>query len=316
MRMKTVVSASIPEAMDLIHNSLGAAAVIISSQRQPDGRIRLIGALPYATSDMDLKKALGRQETPNQNTVIQLLLKRHGVSESLTRHVLHRLQQGFQLPTEDVLASAWEQLLTFTQPLERIRFLMGPPASGKTTALLKQVVADTLAKKPATVITLDKRPGSVEHLTAFCSLLKVPVLTAETAAEVSFLVRRISPDRRIYVDTTGQLGKEKTALTTWHELAANLSDAVAELTVSLGLNASEALAQVKPFLVFRQTVLIGTFADSFHRLGCLLNIAYRLQIPLAALMTDAMETVPLISLTAESLSDRMRQPLLLKGGLK
>lgn len=314
MRLKTIVSSSVPEAMDLMRAALGSEVVIIASQRQADGTICLTGAVRHRVSETALKTALTPQEAPHQNTVIQLLLKRHSVPETVKNRLINRIQQGFQIPTEDMLAAALDEVLTFAAPGGRVQVLLGPPASGKTTVLLKEIVQERLAKRPVAVITLDKRPGAVAELTAFCSLLKVPLFTAENEAEVPFLLHRIPDEMRVYIDTTGRAAVSAADMAALTSLAEKLPGAEALLTVPLGVNTADITALSKHFLVFQKTLLVGTFAHLFYRVGGLLNVAYRLGCPLTALVTDDAATTPLVMMTADTLSQHMRRPLVYRGG--
>lgn len=146
---------------------------------------------------------------------------------------------------------------------------IGPPGSGKTTALSKMLTKLTLMESlPARVLRLDgARANTAESLSVYCEILGVPVercLTEET---------EIAGVETIFVDLPGVSASDAEGLRALSAQLAKFSGAHFHLTLNAAYETTTLLNQVRAFSSLPISSIIFSHLDEENRWGKMLNFA-------------------------------------------
>lgn len=214
MRLRTFNAPDMSAAMQMIRETLGMEAIIIASHRLPNGKGVSVTAAAEQIEARPVASAGNLHKLPFTPKGVlksyEAMLRFHSTSD----HVVSALMQTAQhlaLRGQDIRTDLTRLMAASFQyaplPLDQENFtimLVGPPGTGKTMTIAKmasQVVMDK--KKPIVITTDNKRAGGVEQLSAFTTILGLPLHIADNRGEFWKLLREYAPHNRILIDTGG-----------------------------------------------------------------------------------------------------------------
>jgi len=186
MRLRSFTAPDHAKAMAKVRTTLGDDAVIVATQEQSDGSVRITAAVE--ADDVDLAQLLAPPAEDAATTRwLASLADHHELSTGLRR----RLQDVVTgLPDADpaaALGHALHGVFRFAPlpPASATPLLVtGPPGVGKTASIAKLAARAVLAERTTRVITTDvTRAGGIEQLRALLAPLRLePVAAADAAA--------------------------------------------------------------------------------------------------------------------------------------
>jgi flagellar biosynthesis protein FlhF len=159
---------------------------------------------------------------------------------------------------------------------------IGPTGVGKTTTLAKLAAHAALrARRRVELITLDTyRIAAVEQLKTYAEIIGAGCHVARSVIELEALLRRLSKEAVVLVDTTG---KSPHDLADQLELADFLRahpSVVKCLTLSATTEAADALAAARKFALYGANALALTKLDETTRPGAAVRLAAESRLPL------------------------------------
>jgi flagellar biosynthesis protein FlhF len=178
-----------------------------------------------------------------------------------------------------------QRLLT-SSPTSNLHVFVGPPASGKTTALSKMLARLALIEgMPARVLRLDGvRANTAESLSVYCEILGVPV---ERCLTEDF---QAGPGETTFIDLPGVSANDVDGLKALAAQIALFPGAQVHLTLNAAYETSTLLSQARAFSLLPITSLVFTHLDEEQRWGKLLNFALGTKFSLGSL--SAGQNVP------------------------
>jgi len=187
MRLRNFTAPSMQEAIALVRQELGPEAIIVSTEDEEAGVVRVTAALeaaeprPLRACDTDvtdeLSEALAANGVPG------------GLSEKLLMASLSFESQDVLVALSGALAAVYSFAPIADQGRSRPLMLVGPPGAGKTMAAAKLAARAVMAKRPVKLVTSDTvRAGAIEQLAAVARVLGLELKTADRAARLASLV--------------------------------------------------------------------------------------------------------------------------------
>jgi flagellar biosynthesis protein FlhF len=160
--------------------------------------------------------------------------------------------------------------------------LVGCTGVGKTTSLAKLAAHSRLSRaRSVAIITLDTfRIGAVEQLRTYAQIMDLPIEVAQSTADVSAAVRRLSRHELILIDTAGISAHDGSGL---HKLQATLAAAQPHeivLVQSCVSDIATARHTARAFTGAGATSLILTKLDEAPQPGRIADLLAACQLPL------------------------------------
>ena len=305
MLLRTFNAHDMPTAMQMVRDTLGDKAIILSSQSSKGKKGVTITAAIDPGEDEDLppaKTVLKPKETPIDPAAADRLrhdingvLRFHNIPDlfvsKMTRHcsdkelsaMIELQKKSAHSDDKHLLSLAIEKLtstyfdfvpINFDAPKIRL-MLVGAPGIGKTLAVAKMAARISLASKVPnlTVITTDnKRAGGVEQLQAFTNILGVKLDVVASPRDLHRYIDSLAPSMNILIDTAGcnpyshDEMKELKALTS-HKTVEPI------LVMPAGGDSLEAIDMVENFMHMPVKRMMITRADTTRRFGGVLSVA-------------------------------------------
>jgi flagellar biosynthesis protein FlhF len=270
------------QAMDLLRRELGPDAIIVSTEATQHG-IKLVAAVEEEEVELPAvafgrAEAGGAAETADPIDVVHEAL----LGQGLPNPLLDRLVDASFLAGVDeplaALRGALDAVFQFRSLAERRPnrpiMLVGAPGVGKTLTTAKLATRAVLAGRKVRLVTTDVvRAGAVGQLDAFARVLRAPLGTADSEAELARLVLAAAPDEQVLIDTAGV---NPYAPRDMAELTGLLRAVPAEpvLVVAAGGDTIETMEQAAAFAPMGVGRMIATRVDMVRRFGALLAVAH------------------------------------------
>lgn len=184
MRLKSFTAATMAEAMEMVRAELGDDAIIVSTQRASGTKgIRITAALEPADADMLVADILGEGPGAKAAERVAEALARHGLPQRLIDRLVNVARTSGLVDPVKACATAIEAGFAFARLPEyassRPLMMVGPPGSGKSTAVAKLAARAVLKRHDVSVITCDNvRAGATAQLAAFTNILEIELLPA------------------------------------------------------------------------------------------------------------------------------------------
>lgn len=280
MRLKTFIGRTMSEAMAMAREHLGPDAIIVSTQEDGDGVMRVTAAIdqrdPFPIAPAAAIDALD---------LMGDALTGHGLSPALVEKIL-----AAALPYEadepaTALSGALDALYGFAPVTvdehRRVLLLAGPPGAGKTVSIAKLAARAVMAGEQVRLITADAtRAGGIEQLEAFARILKLRLQTADSAHRLGALAASAAPGELMLIDTAGinpyNAGDRR-------ELATLIAASEAEpiLVLPAGGDTVDTVEIARIFRDLGCSRLIVTRLDLARRLGSVVAVADELRLSFA-----------------------------------
>jgi flagellar biosynthesis protein FlhF len=274
MRLRSFTARTMPDAMALVRQQLGADAVILSTQRGGAGVVvtAALDEIDEPTADM-----LAGEPQQDPIEILHETLAAHGTPARLVDKLLAAAAELAALPPIDALAGSLEKTLNFA-PLVLRRgakalIMVGPPGAGKTVVTAKLATRAVLAGRAVRVISSDTvRAGGIAQLEAFTRLLGIALHRAESEHEMERLTLAATPDEIVLIDSGGI---NPYSASDRRELADLIAAARAEpiFVLPAGGDVFDTIEMAQAFRLLGAARLLVTRLDMVHRLGSVLGAA-------------------------------------------
>jgi flagellar biosynthesis protein FlhF len=274
MRLRSFTARTMPDAMALVRQQLGADAVILSTQRGGAGVVvtAALDEIDEPTADM-----LAGEPQQDPIEILHETLAAHGTPARLVDKLLAAAAELAALPPIDALAGSLEKTLNFA-PLVLRRgakalIMVGPPGAGKTVVTAKLATRAVLAGRAVRVISSDTvRAGGIAQLEAFTRLLGIMLHRAESEHEMERLTLAATPDEIVLIDSGGI---NPYSASDRRELADLIAAARAEpiFVLPAGGDVFDTIEMAQAFRLLGAARLLVTRLDMVHRLGSVLGAA-------------------------------------------
>jgi len=301
MRLKSFTASTMKEAMNMIRETLGEDAIILSTREENGGKTVRVTAAIDKDTEATMPKAMAEVgfddwdfHEEDQNDAAEEVgdaLLRHAVPDELMNDILaHVNTMGLPDP-RDAMLNALQTMFTFkplpTKTYGRALMMVGPPGAGKTLAAAKIAARGALTGQRVAVITTDTiRAGGVEQLEAFTRLMKIDLKKAGTAKELKDRLAEIKGVDQIIIDTAGinPFDPESVKLIA-RLIGATECDPI--LVMPAGMDADESGEMARVFAMVGAKSMIPTRIDVARRLGSLLSAARQGGLNLAEVSATA-----------------------------
>jgi flagellar biosynthesis protein FlhF len=232
------------EAIAQVREALGEEAIIVATREGPDGvrvtaavegdaapapqpKVTTGPAAPFSPKPPQGSEGISRPrprpepEKPILSPAggpgsafatesIYEAIRRHGMPGPLGERLMAAAGANGIEDSRACLARALETVFGFApvpedRPVARPLAFVGPPGSGKTLAVAKLAAVGVMNGLKVGVITTDTiRAGGVEQLAAFTRILKLDLMTADTALVLADCVSALGHCDQILIDTGGR----------------------------------------------------------------------------------------------------------------
>ncbi len=281
--------------MQLVRNSLGPDAIIISTHQSERGRgIQVMAALDEPDQDNELVKALQQPEQDverqDKEDIIFDALAYHGVPEQPAHRLLRAARSCDTLGPIEALASAIDGFFRFAplpQPASGVTMLVGPPGSGKTSVTAKLAARAAIRGQKVLVGTTDTlKAGAIQQLKAYTELLDQELITVTEPKAVNSIVDLAGGKTPVFIDTPGTNSYHEGEIA---DLKRFLEHPHVEpvLVLAAGGDPEDAgdIASIFGALGCRR--MIVTQLDATRRSGAILGAAYAADIAIAEVSATA-----------------------------
>ena len=319
MRLKSFTANTMKEAMQMIRETLGEDAIIVSTQEMVGGK----GVRVTAAIDKDTEATMPRPtntkeaglsdwqyaDDDDEMTVVEEVTEvmlRHAVPDEVLDNIVGAVNVMGLTETRNALFAALQNLFEFrplpTKTYGKPILLVGPPGAGKTLCAAKIAARGALSGLKMAVITTDTvRAGGVEQLEAFTRLMKIDLKKAASPKELKEKIAESYGADQIVIDTAGINPFDPESV----KLVARLigaADCDPVLVIPAGIDADESGEIARVFATIGAKAMIPTRVDVARRLGSLLSAAHHGGLVLAEVSSTAKVADGLSPLSAKRLT--------------
>jgi flagellar biosynthesis protein FlhF len=313
MRLKSFTAETLPEAMRLIRDALGADAIILSTQPAETGPgVRVTAALEESPLD---ELDIGSEPASyfDLDTVAEIL-SFHRVPAGLFDRLIGGAAALGAQDSVMALAGAMDSEFTFTAlpaPLtSHPTLLVGPPGAGKTATTAKLCARARLAGRECAIVTMDTaKSGGLAQAETFAKALDATLLQADRPEALPDAILACGDGHFIVIDTAGANPFLDADMERLKE-AASASRAQVVLVLPAGGDAAESAESAAAFKSVGATAMIATRLDTARRFGGLLSAAVAGSLDLMAVSAsphigDPLHPVNPVALARMFLPDEM-----------
>lgn len=311
MKLHTFIAEDNTKAMEQVKQSLGADAMIISSNKESGGKVRVVAALDKEPIKSNIKPFTPPtvEQKAFQKEFLEVL-RYHKIPLKICEELFESIKgRGFENISEAleeaISANFKFSPLSFSQPKPVMVF--GMPGIGKTLGISKMMTEAVFYERKPKVITTDiKRAGGVEQLSAFTKILGLQLKVCVSPAELKEEIEQTS-DEIILIDTAGVNPYSDNEIDALADLA-NAYEIEPILVMPAGTDVEESVDMCRVFHQIKPSRLIVTKADSARRFGSIITTARILGIPFANFSGTPNVAKNLEPITAKSLTDLLLSP--------
>ncbi|MEM6490853.1 MAG: GTPase [Pseudomonadota bacterium] len=286
MQLKSFTAPSVAEAMELVRESFGDDAIIISTRRDGEGGgVRITAAIDDGTPLRDDDERVDQASALDAADAIAQALDFHGAPAALTDRLIGIASNLMVDDPASALAVALDAAFVFepipVADLEKPLLFCGPPGAGKTVTCAKFATRAALADLPVRIVAADSvRAGGFEQIAAFARVLQADCVPAGDAATAREAVRDAHLGDVVLIDAPASNPYRAAEMTALAELGRE-TGAEAILVLPAGLHAREASDAAKAFRDAGCQRLVGVRLDAAKRLGALIGAAYDARLKLS-----------------------------------
>lgn len=318
MRLKSFTAKTMTEAMDMVRESLGEDAIIVSTHEEKGKGVRVTAALePDNGPGFEIGGSAEDQwlqydeEVDDEDAVAEEItdvLLRHAVpAETIDMIASTALGLGVTTPRIAMMA-ALEHLYNFEPIPQKGKakpiMVVGTPGAGKTLAIAKLATRAVVNDVNVSVITADtKRAGGVGQIEAFTKLLGIDLVKVRKPEELKEKLAELTGKfDQVYIDMPGINPFDAEDM---RFLGRYISSAAVTpyLVAQAGIDSDEAADIAKAFSVLGVDKMIPTRLDLARRLGGLLSAAHEAGMSFADGSHTEAVADGLTSINAEHLTD-------------
>ncbi len=286
MQLRLFTGTSIAHAMEKVRAELGDDAVIVHVDAgKKIGIARVTAAIDQPAPMLAIKELT--PDVPRMSSArtadLPMLLRYHGLPAGLTKSLSEAAQSFEALSAHEALAQALDGRFQFRPLRGRVEeqlVLIGQPGQGKTLMAARLAAMAVQAGRKARIITTDgESAGAMAQLEAFCTPLKIDVVSAPSAqyAEQQLQARfdglqivdtaGINPYALADVEAQAQLLRRLHCEPIW--------------VFSANTDAQEAADMGNIFASLGAQRFISSRADSTRRFSAVLSVLSRCKLALA-----------------------------------
>ncbi len=319
MRLKSFTANTMKEAMQMIRETLGEDAIIVSTREENGGKtVRVTAAIdkdteatmPRPLAELDRRSDLDWQyeDDDDSATVVEEVTEvmlRHAVPDEVLDQVVSAVNIMGLSETRNALFAALQNLFEF-KPLPQKTYgrplmLIGPPGAGKTLAAAKIAARGALSGLRMSVITTDTiRAGGVEQLEAFTRLMKIDLKKASDPKMLKDVLATAKSDQTI-IDTAGVNPFDPESIKPLARLI-HAAECDPVLVIPAGIDADESGEIARVFATIGARTMICTRVDVARRLGSLLSAAHHGGLSFAEISNTAKVADGLSPMSAKRLT--------------
>jgi flagellar biosynthesis protein FlhF len=303
MRLKTFYAKNMTEAMQQVKETLGEDAIIVATRDENGGASVRVTAAVEPVDDLpdpypdDYEPIRNRQAQSFSNDRVDYLqydneedydgqlteeltdvMLRHVVPNDVMDNILATAAMTGLGNAESALIAALDHLYSF-HPMphksNKAMMLVGAPGAGKTLMIAKMATQAVMNGLNVAVVTTDTvRAGGVEQLNAFTKILKVPLQTAKTQADLKTILSQTKNHDIVLIDTAGTNPHDPDDMA---RIARLIDSGPVEpiLAMTAGVDAEESSEIARSYALLGTKRMMATRLDLARRLGGLLAAAQK-----------------------------------------
>ncbi len=258
----------------MVRDELGEESIIVSTADNGAAGVRITAAIEDI--EPEFAPALANADAEPVDNICDVL-DRHGVPRSLTDQMLNTATMLGGSELVPTLTGTLDLLFDFN-PLPnaappRPLMFVGPPGTGKTSAIAKLATRLTMARTPVALITTDQsRAGAVEQISAYAHRLNLMVEATEDPHTLATVISATASDHFILIDSTGANPFDVDDMAKLLSLV-GVTDIDPVLVLDAGRDAVEAARLAAAFKQIAPRRLLMTGLDLTQRLGAALAAA-------------------------------------------
>ena len=312
MRLKPFIAANMSEALQLVKESLGSDAIILNTEKLPDGQVKLTAAIDEEDFSFTPKEEVEKIPSKSvfDDSEIRESLNYHGVIETSKDKILSRIRKAhFQNGESDslkLLAQDLNQNIGYYKMLDRstpFKLFMGVSGSGKSTAIAKVATQAKFKKISACIISTDNiRAGANNQLESFAKILDTPFIFA---GDANMLYNKAAQNAQKYnlvlIDTPGVNPFKKEEVDKLKPFI-NVLKADKIMTMDAGRNAYDAVEIAEVFKNIGAQHIFPTRLDLARRIGGIISVADVCKLKLGAAGISASIVQGIAKIDAASLA--------------